>query len=156
LEEIALVQGRGLGECGRSPVGHAVLEAGDVHIDGSGVEGEGAPVEMEPGGGLVGQGLAEDEEGLAQALPRLLLGPVPPEEGGQLIPGVRLAERHGEVSEHGLGLAGRQRQRWSQIQLDAEASEESEADERHEPFRGYASSNDTTLSRGTTGCLGVL
>ena len=100
---------------------------------------------MEPGGGLVGQGLADDEEGLTQALPRKLLGPIPPEEGGQLIPGVRLAERHGEVSEHGLSLAGRQRQRRSRIQPGAEASKESEADERHKPLRGYAGCNAITL-----------
>ena len=153
LEEVALVETRRLGECGRGAVGHTVLEAGDVHIDGSGVEGEGAPVEMKPGRGLVGQGLAENEERLAQALPRLVLGPVTPEEGGHLVPRVRLAERHGEVREHGLGLAGRQRQRRSRIQPGAEASEESEADECHEPLRGYAGTNDSTLGRGTTGVL---
>jgi hypothetical protein len=64
LEEIALVEGHGLGECGRGAVGQAVFEAADIHIDGRGVEGDGAPVEIEPGGGLVGQGPADDEESL--------------------------------------------------------------------------------------------
>jgi hypothetical protein len=109
LEEIALVERHGLGECGGGAIGEAVLEAADVHIDGRGVEGDGAPVEIEPGGGLVGQGPADDEESLTQALPRERLGSIPPEEGGQLIPGVRPAERHGQVREHGLSLAGRQR-----------------------------------------------
>jgi hypothetical protein len=108
LEEIALVERHSLGERGRCAVGQAALEAADVHMNGCGVEGEGPPVKTEPRG-LVGQGLPDDEERLAQALPRKRLGPIPPEEGGQLIPGVRPAERHGKVREHGLSLAGRQR-----------------------------------------------
>ena len=157
LEEIALIEGHGLGECGRGAVGQAVLETADIHIDGRGVEGNRAPVEIEPGGGLVGQDSADDEESLTQALPRQRLGPIPPEESGQLIPGMRPAERHGKVREHGLSLAGRQRERRSRIQPGAEASEESEADERHGPLRGYAGEKfyHPPAAAGQ-GCLDVL
>ncbi len=53
--------------------------------------------------------LAQGGEGLAQAVPRLGLGPIAPEQAGQPLAALRLAVREGEIGEQDPVLAGRQR-----------------------------------------------
>jgi len=105
VEEIAAVELDPALERVRRPGREAALEARDVGADGGGRQRDGVAPDLEIGGGAVRERAADQEERLPQAVARVAVVDVAPEEGRQLFARVRLAQRDREIREQRLGLA---------------------------------------------------
>ncbi len=77
-------------------------ERGDVGLDYIRRQRDRVTCDDERGACLGTKRLAQDEERLAERIAGGPRFPVAPEEGGQLVSGVRLILREGEVSEEAL------------------------------------------------------
>jgi hypothetical protein len=91
FQQVAPIESGRVGERGRSPLGHPLLELADVDRHGAGIEGYRTTVRVE--GLTVGapQALSQRVECLTQAHPRRGLHRAPPEETGQLVSGMVVA-----------------------------------------------------------------
>ena len=130
VEERAFVERDGGGEGGRGPLANQALEAGDVHIDGGGVDGDRLRLDDEAGIFCRREDLADTKDGLSEALSRLALADVAPEEGSQAFPRVRAAGAEGEICQEGLRLAGGEGER-ARLQPEVEAAQEPETQAWH-------------------------
>src|SRR5262249_62034143 len=74
---------------------------------------------------------SEAEQRLAQALPRLAVAGVGPQERGQLLAAVLPSRRQPEVREEGLRLAGRQGEGRTRADAGLETTEQREAEAHH-------------------------
>ena len=79
------------------------------------------------------QGLPQREHGLPEVGARLRLAEAAPPQRPQLVTGMTLAGRQGEVREQRLGLAARDRDRRPAVQPGLEATEEGQREPRHAP-----------------------
>jgi hypothetical protein len=123
-EQIPLIEGGRLLERLRGASGRQALELPRIDFQSARIEGDrfARLAEARPG-----QGVAEDEEGLPEALSRPLVRGVWPQESGELVAWLGLAgpqrevaeERLGLLTRHGHGLAGRE--------LHADAAEHGDA-----------------------------
>jgi hypothetical protein len=85
----------------------------------------------ERGGLGAGQRVPEVPQGLAQALPRLLLGNLAPEQGGEGVAGVGPRPRRREISQERAALLWSQRDRGAISHASFKASKEDEVQPRH-------------------------
>ena len=130
VEERTFVERDGGGEGGGGPLANQALEAGDVHIDGGGVDGDRLRLDDEAGIFCRREDLADTKDGLSEALSRLALADVAPEEGSQAFPRVRAAGAEGEICQEGLRLAGGEGER-ARLQPEVEAAQEPETQAWH-------------------------
>lgn len=76
------------------------------------------------------QRLTEGSLSVAQTVTRLILAAVRPQEGSELVAGMRLPGREAEVREQGLGLPAGQGQSYARAEPGLEAAEKREP-QRH-------------------------
>ena len=88
----------------RGPGPYQPLERDDVEVEDGRVEGHGVGLGEERSA-MTGQGPAQPHERLAQALARLALAHVRPEQPGQRLARVRPPASHGQVGQERLRLA---------------------------------------------------
>src|SRR5262245_5189208 len=106
-----------------------MFEARHVDIDGPGPEGDGSTFLLERV--IRQQRLADREDRLAQAGPRLGVWHVTPQEGGQPVPGMGLAGRYRQIGEKRLRLLRWPAQGGARWQPRPEATEERDLQECH-------------------------
>jgi hypothetical protein len=126
LEEVAAVEVGGAGEAVGRAGSEGLLEAEDVHVGRVGAEGDALAVGEERGG----EGAAESAQGVPEAVLRVGVGALPPQQGRQLVPGVDGAGREREIGEQGLGLL-RERGGRAPRRPRLEAAEELDLHARH-------------------------
>ena len=130
FEEVAAIQRGGALERSRRALGDPALELRHVYLDGDRVQRDGFPVDQQ-GRGLRGHCLPQREERLAEAPARLRFPHATPEQGGELLAGMRPARREREEREERLSLPGGQRHGRRRVEPSLKTTEESEAETRH-------------------------
>ncbi len=130
VEERTFVERDGGSEGGGGPLANQALEARDVHIDGGGVDGDRLRLDDEAGIFCRREDLADTKDGLSEALSRLALADVAPEEGSQAFPRMRAAGPEGEICQEGLRLPSREGER-ARLQPEVEAAQEPETQAWH-------------------------
>src|SRR5437588_12563470 len=108
FEKLAAIQGGGGFERSGCGLGDAPFELDDVTINRSGGERKLSP---RPVDRVIPEGFAEDAERVAQAVARLRLVAIAPEERGQLVARLTLTGSDREVGDQRLGFRGQRRRR---------------------------------------------
>ena len=160
-KEIAAVQRGGLRERVWRTLSHQSLEVDDVDLHGRPVERDLLAFEPEAPRLRRVEGLPQAEQRLAQALARLLLRQVPPEERGQLVARVGLAWRQRQVRQQHLGPTGWQSKSDSRAESDLESAEQSAAERCHRalnefrrPWHLWPARPRLFCRKGSTGTVG--
>jgi hypothetical protein len=105
LEEVAVVEGKTLGQCRWGRLRDPLYELVDVHAHSGGIQGDGVRVHLERLGIGAPQALPDRVERLAKTRSRRRLDGASPEEARQFVPGVGDAERYRQVGQEGLRLS---------------------------------------------------
>ena len=131
VEQRTLVERHGRLERLRGSTAHEPLECGDVEVERP--RGQRDRIALrEERARIGGERAAQAHHRLAQALPRLALPHVAPEERRERLARVRASRPHREVGEERLGLAGGQGAR-PVVRAEQEPAEELEGEPRHRP-----------------------
>jgi hypothetical protein len=131
VEQGTLVERHGRFERLRGSTPHEPLECGDVEVEHR--RGQRDRIALrEERARIGGEGAAQAHHRLAQALPRLTLPHVAPEECRERLACVRAPGPHREVGEERLSLARGQGAR-TVVRAEQEAAEELESEPRHRP-----------------------
>jgi hypothetical protein len=133
LEEVSSIQTRGAFERIRRSLCHELLEEDCVDIDASEVQDDGVPVDSQTGRVDNGKRSAKGEQGLAQPTPRLALGQMAPEEGGERVTSVGPWAWHREVRQQGLRPAGSQAESVTRVKASLKTAEQGEGQAPHDP-----------------------
>jgi hypothetical protein len=130
-EEVARVDGDRPLERLQPAVGHGGLELRHVHHHHRGIERDGISARQEGGRLVAAEGAAQTGQRLAEALAGLRVGPLAPEEGGELLPGVEAPGRQGQIRGQGLDLPHRQSTGIAAVQpVGGEAAEQLDPEPR--------------------------
>ena len=149
-EQVAAVEGRGL----RERLGRALIqepgEGRHVQVDETGVDGHRVALGPQDAG-ATRQRPAQLVQGVAETGPRLVVGPVRPEQRGQAVAMRGGTRVEGQVSQQRLRLPGRQPERQARLEPGLEAAEEFEAHPsrcHHRPSVGDASTAPASVQGG--------
>src|SRR5262249_47697646 len=123
FEEIALVQLGGALARFRRPLSGQRLESHDVDVEAQRLECHVTVVGEEDR--VASESAAKRYQSLAEALPRVLVARVGPQERRELVAGMPATRPYREIGEEGLGLVG-QRERFARAQPRLKASEKDE------------------------------
>jgi hypothetical protein len=107
IEEVTLIEGHRLLQLRLTSRGHESLEVDDIDVELQGIQGH--CVRIDDDGPGTRKRSSQSGEGLPEALSRLGIGDVRPEQRGQPITGMSSAWMRGEVRQQGANLSGRHR-----------------------------------------------
>ena len=113
----------------QAAVSRRAAQQRDVDLDGRPVERDGVAPRDQQRGAVAGA--ADRGQGLIQAVPRLHVAAIAPQQGHQPFALALLARPAGQHREQGLGLAGGQHDRRAVGALRREAAQKSQANSRH-------------------------
>jgi hypothetical protein len=131
LEELAAVERPRFGERVGGPRRDQALECGDVDLHRRRHHRHRVGADVEDVAVVRRQSLADREQRLTQAVPRLCVRGLSPEERRQLVARVGLPRLEREISQQSLGFAARQDHRRFAAPASLEATEQVEPEGRH-------------------------
>ena len=144
LEQLAAVERPRFGERVGGPHRDQALERGDVDLHRRRHQRNRVGADVEDVAVVRRQGLADREQRLPQAVPRLRVRGLSPEERRQLVALVGLPGLDGQIGQQCLGFAARQDHRGSAVPASLKATEQVEPEGRH---RSREVRRPTTLRR---------
>ena len=130
-EEVAPIEGTGLREGVGRALGHPPLEDHHVDLDGDRVQCHRLVINAERRRIGRGEALPKHEDRLPDVVPGGLRPKVPPEQGGELVPGMGLAERQREIGQERLCLPRGEGHRSRRRPPRLKATEEGETETGH-------------------------
>ncbi len=133
VQQVSLVEERDPLEGCSPTIGEPGFEIGHVHGDDLRIERDGVALRQEPRWFAIPQRPAQAGQRLAKALPGLRLRRVPPQQGRQLVTGVKAPDRQRQIGEQRPEFARRQHARSAVVEAGGEPTEELDTESRHRP-----------------------